>query len=56
VPIYITSKRKKAVLVSEEDWSAIQEMLYLDSIPGMRQSVLDGMKEPREESLKELSW
>jgi antitoxin YefM len=40
------SKRNKALLVSEEDWSAIQETLYLLSIPAMRESIREGMDTP----------
>lgn len=40
------SKRNNAVLVSEDDWKAIQETLYLLSIPGMRQSIREGMETP----------
>ena len=40
-PITITNNRgKNAVLVGEEDWKAIQETLYLNSIPRMSQSIL----------------
>ena len=42
-PILITGRRSNAVLVSEDDWRAIQETLYLLSIPGMRKSILEGM-------------
>ncbi|MEK7953100.1 type II toxin-antitoxin system Phd/YefM family antitoxin [Luteolibacter soli] len=45
-PIQITGKRGNAVLVGEDDWRAIQETLHLVSIPGMRESILQGMKEP----------
>lgn len=45
-PIVIMGKRNKAVLVSEEDWSAIQETLYLLSVPGMREFIREGM-DPR---------
>ncbi len=45
-PIQITSKRGNAILMSETDWRAIQETLYLVSIPGMRESILAGMAEP----------
>jgi prevent-host-death family protein len=55
-PIVITGKRGNAVLVSENDWNAIKETLYLLSIPGMRESIVEGMKEPLEESSKELAW
>jgi antitoxin YefM len=44
-PVQITGKRGNAVLVAEEDWRAIQETLHLISIPGMRDSILKGMKE-----------
>lgn len=45
-PITITNNRgKNAVLVSEDDWLAIQETLYLNSIPGMTQSILDSRAE-----------
>ena len=55
-PIQITGKRSNGVLVSESDWRAIQETLYLVSIPGMRESILSGMKTPIEECDKELTW
>ena len=55
-PIIISGKRSNAVLIGEEDWLSIQETLYLLSIPGMRESILEGMKEPLEESLQELPW
>ena len=45
-PIEIQGKRGSAVLLSEEDWRAIQETLYLTSIPGMRDSILEGMATP----------
>lgn len=55
-PVVISGKRNNAVLISEEDWNSIQETLYLISIPGMRESIVNGMKEPLAESIKELSW
>lgn len=55
-PIVITGKRSNAVLVSEEDWNAIQETLYLCSVPGLRESILEAAKEPLEESVEELDW
>ena len=46
-PITITNNRgKNAVLVSEDDWNAIQETLYLNSIPGMTESIIEARKEP----------
>lgn len=55
-PIQITGKRNNAVLVSEDDWRAIQETLYLVSMPGMRESILKGMKEPVEKCTEDLKW
>ena len=48
-PIRITEKRNSAVLVSEEDWSAVQETLYLLSAPGMRESIREGLDTAVEE-------
>lgn len=45
-PVLITGKKGNAVLVSEEDWRAIEETLYLTSIPGMTKSIQEGLKEP----------
>ena len=57
-PVIIKGKRNTAVLVSSEDWAAIQETLFLTSIPGMRESILQGMSAPRSEFVKEseLDW
>ncbi|HUU39309.1 MAG TPA: type II toxin-antitoxin system Phd/YefM family antitoxin [Desulfatiglandales bacterium] len=55
-PIQIIGKRNSAVLVSEEDWRAIQETLYLSSIPGMRESIREGLKTPVKECEEELDW
>ena len=55
-PIKITGKRNNAVLVSEEDWSAVQETMYLLSVPGMRESIIEGMNTPVEELETELNW
>ncbi len=55
-PIVITGKRGNAVLVSEEDWNAIAETLYLLSVPGMRESIQKGLETPLAECAKELDW
>jgi antitoxin YefM len=55
-PIHIAGKRSSAVLLSSEDWQAIQETLHLASIPGMVQSIKKGMAEPLGKSAKKLSW
>ena len=55
-PILITGKRGNAVLVSEDDWRAIQETLHLLSIPGMRESINEGLAEPIDECAEEPGW
>jgi prevent-host-death family protein len=55
-PIVISGKRNNAVLISEQDWSAIQETLFLLSVPGMRESIRDGMATAVEECAEELDW
>ena len=55
-PVQITGKRSSAVLIGEEDWRAIQETLYLLSIPGMRESIRKGMKTPSGKCQKEVKW
>ena len=55
-PVIIKGKRASAVLVSEEDWDAIQETLYLLSIPGMKESIKKGMETPVDECSEELDW
>lgn len=55
-PIFISGKRSGAVLIAEEDWKAIQETLYLLSVPGLRESIKEGMAEPPSECTTELDW
>ena len=55
-PIIITGKRNNAVLISEDDWKSIQETLYLISLPGMKESIVTGMKEPLSESATKIDW
>ncbi|MHA7816171.1 MAG: type II toxin-antitoxin system Phd/YefM family antitoxin [Pseudohaliea sp.] len=55
-PIVISGKRNSAVLVGEEDWAAIQETLFLLSVPGMRESLREGLETPVEECAEELDW
>jgi prevent-host-death family protein len=55
-PIVIAGKRNNAVLISSEDWEAIQETLILLSVPGMRESIKEGMAEPVEGCIKDLDW
>ena len=58
-PVTITnSSGKGAILIGEDEWSAIEETLYLDSIPGMAESILEGGAEPLSECVGEnaLEW
>ncbi|AOS82944.1 antitoxin [Chlorobaculum limnaeum] len=55
-PAIITGKRSNGILISEEDWNSIQETLYLMSIPGMRESIREGMETPVESCSGELDW
>jgi prevent-host-death family protein len=55
-PVQITGKRHSAVLVSETDWRAIQETLFLESIPGMKESIVKGLKTPVAKCTKGLDW
>lgn len=55
-PIHITGKRGNAVLVSEEDWSAMQETIYLLGIPGMRESLIEAKKTPLSKCSTTIKW
>jgi prevent-host-death family protein len=55
-PVEITGRRNKAVLVSESDWRAIEETLYLLSIPGMRASIRKGLKTPLSKTSGKPGW
>ena len=55
-PVVISGKRHEAVLVSADDWRAIQETLHLLAVPGMRESVRAGMGEDVADCPTELDW
>ena len=55
-PIVIKGKRGNAVLISEEDWNAISETLNLVAVPGMRESIQEGMQTPVAECDRDLDW
>ncbi len=55
-PVQITGKRSKAVLLSENDWLALQETVYLLSIPGMRESIRSGLATQLQDCADELDW
>ncbi|HEY4761007.1 MAG TPA: type II toxin-antitoxin system Phd/YefM family antitoxin [Thermoguttaceae bacterium] len=54
--VQIAGKRNSAVLVSEEDWRTIQETLYLMSVPGMKKSIIKGLRTPVKKCSKKLDW
>ena len=56
IPIQITGKRGNAVLISEDDWRAISETIYLSAIPGMVDSVKKGMQEKIEDCDETVEW
>ena len=56
IPVQIVGKRNSAVLISEDDWRAIEETLYLTSIPGIRESIKKGLKTPVEKCKEEPGW
>ena len=55
-PVLITGKNGNAVLVGEDDWRSIQETLHLLSIPGMRESIREGLAEEIEHCVEEPGW
>jgi len=55
-PVVITGKRANAVLIAEDDWRAIQETLYLLNIPGMRESIRNGLNTPIEKCREDIDW
>ena len=55
-PIMITGKRNNVVMLSEEDWNAIEETLYLNSIPEMASSIKDAMRAPDSDFSENIEW
>lgn len=55
-PVLITGKRNNAILIAEEDWRAIEETLFLLSISGMRESIMEGLQTPIAECSSEVEW
>ena len=56
VPVQITGKRNNAILISEEDWMAMEETIYLLSIPNMRESIRNGLNTPLTECNTDPGW
>ena len=55
-PVLITGKRGSAVLISEDDWRAIEETIYLNSIPGLADSIREGMNTAADELDENIEW
>ncbi|OFX31039.1 MAG: antitoxin [Bacteroidetes bacterium GWA2_32_17] len=56
-PIQIKGKNGiNGILISEDDWRAISETLYLLSIPGMRESINKGLNTPIDKTSNKLNW
>jgi len=55
-PILISGKKTNAVLISEEDWNAVNQTLHLLSIPGMRESIIEGLQTPLEDCDESIEW
>jgi PHD/YefM family antitoxin component YafN of YafNO toxin-antitoxin module len=55
-PIIIAGKNASAVLIAEDVWRSIEETLYLNSIPGMKESIVAGMQEKIEDCAEKIEW
>ena len=55
-PILITGKRNNVVMLSQEDWNAIEETLYLNNIPNMVSSIQESMNAPDSEFSETVEW
>ena len=55
-PIVITGKRNNVVMIAQEDWNAIEETLYLNSVPGMTASIQEAMNAPDSEFSEHVEW
>ena len=55
-PILITGKRNNVVMLSQEDWNAIEETLYLNSIPGLAKSIQEAMDKSNNEFSESIEW
>jgi antitoxin YefM len=55
-PVVIAGQHSNAVLLAEADWASVQETLYLLSIPGMRESIREGLATSIGECDRELDW
>ncbi|MCD7777642.1 MAG: type II toxin-antitoxin system Phd/YefM family antitoxin [Clostridiales bacterium] len=52
-PVNVSTKNGNAVILSEEEYNNMLETIYLCSVPGMEQKIVDGMNTPIEECISE---
>lgn len=52
-PVNISTKDGNAVIISEEDYNGLMETLYLCSVPGMKEMLIEGLKTPLDDCLPE---
>lgn len=52
-PINISTKNGNAIVISEEDYNNLMETLYISSVPGLKEDIIKGLKEPLDESISE---
>ena len=55
-PIIITGKRSNVVMLSEEDYNAIQETFYLSANPKLKASIIEGLNTPLSECSDKIEW
>jgi prevent-host-death family protein len=55
-PVHITGKRHNAVLISQEDWRSIEETLFILSVPGLKESLIEEWKTPTDQCTRKLDW
>ncbi len=56
LPVKIEGKNASGILISEDDWCAIEETLYLLSVPKMRESIIFGLKTPVGKCSEKIKW
>jgi len=54
--VSIATDNGTAVLISQEVWNGMMETLYLQSIPGMTESIMEGKATPLSECLDSVGW
>ena len=54
--VSIATDKGAAILVSQEEWDGLQETLYLQSIPGMVESIKEAREAPASERLEDIGW